>query len=63
MSKDNGSKPWPLAILAWPFLWLTGWLADRLYRNLDLDISWDDYDEPVPEPLRVLPKKRIISNG
>ena len=57
MSKDNGRKPFPLIILAWPLLWLIGWAADKIYKNLELNIVWDDYDEPPPEPLRVLPKK------
>ena len=64
MSKYNGSKPFPWSILAWPLLWVIGWVADRLYKNLELDIVWDDYDEPVPDPLKVLPKKpALVSNG
>ena len=58
MSKDNGSKPFPWIILTWPLLWVIGWAADRIYKNLELDITWDDYDEPVPAPLTVLPRKR-----
>ena len=77
MSKSEHSKhytvfgierPFPWTILAWPLLWLIGWAADKIYKNLELNIVWDDYDEPaewaqrhaqrVPDPLRVLPKVR-----
>ena len=42
MSKDNGSKPFPWMILAWPLLWVIGWLADKLYDNLLTDIEFDE---------------------
>lgn len=50
MSKDNGSKPFPWSILAWPVMWVFGWIAEKVHERLfiDFDLSepWDDYDEP-----------------
>lgn len=46
MSKDNGSKPRPWSILAWPVWWVIGWFAEKFYRRLELSIDLED-DEPV----------------
>lgn len=37
----TGREPVPVIILAWPFLWVLGWLGEKLFP-LDLNMVWDD---------------------